>query len=268
MSEKLSTLKRGKVGFLVERLQTQLMHWGILTKEDIDGDFGPVTEAAVKKFQQMRPKEQCQYSSTALEPTGIVDKNTWCELLRLKPDQVEMVEKIEYITKVQVEAVCGKPIHYDALDDLNNCLQRFKITTPVRIRHFMAQIAHESGGLQWFKELSSGWQYEGRDDLGNTRSGDGPKYKGGGVLQLTGRYNYQKFAEFIGDQRVMEGVNYVASVYPFTSAGFWWHNNKINDFIAQGATCRQVSAKVNGRDPANGLADRLNYYSKACSCIS
>ena len=93
--------------------------------------------------------------------------------------------------------------------------------------------------------------------------GDGPKYKGAGVIQLTGRANYQAFANYIGDPRVMEGVNYVAATYPFTSAGFWWHNNKMNALVDSGASCRKVSQRVNGRDPANGLQDRLNYYAKA-----
>jgi putative chitinase len=267
MAEQLSMLQRGNIGFLVERLQTQLMHWGLLDKEEIDGNFGPVTETAVKKFQSMRPQAECQYSPTGLTATGIVDENTWCELLRLTPDQIEMVETVEHITKVQVEAVCGRAIAYDDLDDLNSCLERFEITTVARIRHFMAQIAHESGGLQWFKELASGWAYEGRQDLGNIHPGDGPKYKGAGALQLTGRYNYQKFADYIGDPRVMEGCSYVASVYPFTCSGFWWHNNKINALVDQGKSCRYISYRVNGRDPANGLQDRLNYYSKACQII-
>ena len=65
----------------------------------------------------------------------------------------------------------------------------------------------------------------------------------------------------------MEGYKYVASYYPLTSAGSWWQNNKINEFIDKGATCRQVSARVSGRDPANGLQGRLAYYAKACNCI-
>jgi putative chitinase len=267
MSEKLIVLKIGRVGFLVERLQSQLMYWSLLTKDDIDGHFGPVTEAAVKKFQQMRPQDQCQYSPEGLEDNGVVDKNTWCELLRLKPDEIEIVEDLEHISKTQVEAICGRAIQYKDLEDLNNCLERFNITTPAKIRHFMAQISHESGGLQWFAELSSGWQYEYATRLGNTQYRDGPRFKGAGVLQLTGRYNYQAFADYMGDQGIMEGVDYVAAVYPFTSAGFWWHNNKINEFIDGGASCRQVSAKVNGQDPANGLSDRLYYFRKASQVI-
>lgn len=173
----------------------------------------------------------------------------------------------ELVTMAQAAAVFGRSPSQNQLDDLNACLKRFSINTPIRIRHFLAQVAHESGGLRWMMELASGDAYEGRTDLGNTKVGDGPKFKGAGAIQLTGRYNYQKFSDFIGDKAVMDGAAYVANKYPFTSAGFWWHNNAMNAFIDNGASCRQVSAKVNGRDPANGLADRESYYAKAVSAI-
>jgi predicted chitinase len=169
----------------------------------------------------------------------------------------------ELVTMAQAVAVFQRQPTPNQLADLNDCLRRFKITTPARIRHFLAQVGHESGGLQWMLELASGDAYEGRTDLGNTQRGDGPRYKGAGAIQLTGRDNYQRFADFIKDQSVMNGAPYVATKYPFTSAGFWWHLNDMNQLVDAGATVRKVSARVNGRDPANGLADREAYYSRA-----
>ncbi|MEB3193660.1 MAG: C39 family peptidase [Cyanobacteriota bacterium] len=176
--------------------------------------------------------------------------------------------KADLVTAPQCEALFGRPITEAQLADLNACLQRFEIDTPARIAHFMAQIAHESGGLQWMEELSSGTAYEGRFDLGNTQPGDGPRFKGAGVLQLTGRANYADFSEFIGDPQVMEGCSYVANHYPFTSAGFWWHNNRMNEEVDGGASCRRISRLVNGRDPANGLSDRETYFAKATQIFS
>ncbi|MBN8561050.1 MAG: hypothetical protein J0L70_11035 [Leptolyngbya sp. UWPOB_LEPTO1] len=188
-------------------------------------------------------------------------------MLRLNPEEIEIIETSIFVTQAQAEAVFGNSISNAQLVDLNSCLQQFDITTPDRIRHFMAQIAHESGGLRWLQECADGWEYEFRRALGNVYPRDGPRFKGAGALQLTGRSNYQQFADCIGDPRVMEGVDYVAAIYPFTSAGFWWQNNNMNRFIDLGATCRQVSAKVNGKDPANGLEDRERCYALACSAI-
>lgn len=170
------------------------------------------------------------------------------------------------ITADQCEQIFGHEISQAQLQDLNKCLIEFNISTPIRIAHFMAQIAHESGGLKWLKELADGSQYEWRDDLGNTERGDGPRFKGAGAIQLTGRSNYSRFSKHIGDPRVMEGCDYVASRYPFTSAGFWWHNNGINVLIDGGASCRQVSSKVNG-EPPNGLEQREQYFAKSISVL-
>jgi putative chitinase len=58
------------------------------------------------------------------------------------------------------------------------------------MRMFLAQIGHESGYLQYVQELASGKAYEGRADLGNTSPGDGVRYKGRGLIQITGKRNY------------------------------------------------------------------------------
>lgn len=173
----------------------------------------------------------------------------------------------DLVTATQCEQIFGQAISPEQLADLNACLQRFEIDTPARLSHFFAQIAHESGGLRWLEELADGTAYEGRFDLGNTQPGDGPRYKGAGAIQLTGRANYDAFSRFIGDPQVMEGSAYVASHYPFTSAGFWWHNNRINEEVDAGASCRRISQLVNGRDPANGLSEREAYFAKATALI-
>ncbi len=172
---------------------------------------------------------------------------------------------VNLVTRQQAESVYGRKMSDQQFNDLNSCLQRFEINTVPRIRHFLSQTAHESGGLRWMEEIASGSAYEGRRDLGNTSPGDGRKYKGAGVIQLTGRHNYQKFADFIKDQKVMQGHSYVAQVYPFTSAGFWWKNNNMNALCDRGATVREVTKRVNGG--YNGLADRQRYYDKACQVI-
>jgi putative chitinase len=204
----------------------------------------------------------------AWERATTEQRQEFTDLWRAQGSPAAPAPPAELVTMAQAAAVFTRSPSASQLADLNSCLRRFAINTPARIRHFLAQVGHESGGLRWMLELASGDAYEGRQDLGNTRTGDGRRFKGAGAIQLTGRYNYQRFADYIKDPDVMDGAAYVSIRYPFTSAGFWWHLNAINAFVDQGASCRQVSAKVNGRDPANGLADREAYFARAVAAIS
>jgi predicted chitinase len=204
------------------------------------------------------------YTRKALEKRWTVKNPSdgWGRVFFPYPDDIITKKQLAYIWN------CKESLIKDSeVVELNKCLKTFDITTTPRLRHFISQCSHESGGGRWMKEIASGNAYEGRKDLGNTQSGDGPKFKGAGFIQVTGRYNYQQFANFIKDQRVMEGVDYVAENYPFNISGFWWMNNKMNELCDTGATCRQVSARVNGKDPANGLADRERYYKRCVDVI-
>lgn len=167
------------------------------------------------------------------------------------------------VTREQLQQIGWKNVSDLILKDLNSCLEKFEINTPCRIRHFISQCSHESCCGIYTKELADGSAYEYRKDLGNVRSGDGRRYKGAGYLQLTGRTNYQKLANYLNDQSVMQGVDYVTSNYPWTSAGFWWKANNMNSLCDSGADCTTVTRKVNGG--TNGLSDREYYYNKCCN---
>jgi len=165
------------------------------------------------------------------------------------------------ITMSQMNRMGWKPTQAQ-LNDLNTCCSKFGITTSARRRHFISQCSHESACGVYTKELASGQAYEGRKDLGNTQPGDGPRFKGAGYIQLSGRYNYQAFANYIGDQKVMQGVDYVASKYPWQSAGFWWYKNSMNSLCDKGSSVETITRRVNGG--TNGLSSRQSYYTKAC----
>jgi len=214
-----------------------------------------LTDAAFYYKQEPHQTKAWDWLEAQLTPAQLE------EFGRLYRDRPEVPSGYTYVTKRQLAEIwqCSPTLIADSeIVELNKCLETFQITTPSRIRHFLSQTAHESGGGRWKKELSDGWYLEGRTDIGNVYHGDGPKYKGAGYIQLTGRHNYQKFSDYIGDPKVMDGVDYVAETYPYTSAGYWWWSNGMNELCDKNPTVRQVTRRVNGG--YNGLTDREHYY--------
>lgn len=149
---------------------------------------------------------------------------------------------------------------------LNTNLDSWAISTKLRQAHFLAQIAHESGELKWLKELwgptHSQSGYEFREDLGNTESGDGFKFRGRGLIQVTGRANYAKASQAIyGDDRLLETPELLQEPEgAATSAAWFWYSHGINQ-IADTDDIRAVTRAVNGG--LNGLEERQVYLDRA-----
>ena len=215
---------------------------------------------AAKYFQGTKEQiEAFEYLQKNTSPDVLVE---FAKLYRKQPE-VKLL-----ITKKQLASIWGtneNSISDAVINDLNSCLNLFKINTQSRMRHFISQISHESGVWKWMKELASGDAYEGRRDIGNTQPGDGKKYKGAGFIQLTGRANYSSFSKYMNDSKIMNGVDYVSSKYPATSAGFWWHNNNMNALCDKNPSVEEVTRKVNGG--YRGLEDRKKYYNRCLSVI-
>lgn len=133
---------------------------------------------------------------------------------------------------------------------------RHQINTPLRIAHFLAQVAHESGCLRYSEELASGEAYEGRANLGNTHVGDGVKFKGRGLIQLTGRTNYTAFAEYLNNADILTNPAIVATnpEWAAETAGWFWDTHRLNEY-ADRNDAAGITKIINGG--LNGLSDRL-----------
>jgi predicted chitinase len=102
--------------------------------------------------------------------------------------------------------------------------------------------------------------YADRMGNGGEASGDGWKYRGRGLIQLTGKDNYQAFATWVGDPRIMKDPNLVSSEYAVHSAVYFWDSRKLN-VLADKDDVAGVTRKINGG--TNGLAHRRELLNKA-----
>lgn len=141
---------------------------------------------------------------------------------------------------------------------LNQAMQEFEIDTPARKACFLAQIAHESGSLRYTREIADGSQYEGRRDLGNVFAGDGKKYPGRGLIQVTGRDNQTACLKALG--RKEDDLEYLETpIGASRSAGWFWRSRSLNTLADTGAFGSLTKA-INGG--YNGLDDRIRHYTR------
>lgn len=147
----------------------------------------------------------------------------------------------------------GRPDILAAVAAGEAVLQRYDITTPGRLCHFMAQIAHESDGFRTTEEYASGAAYEGRKDLGNVRKGDGTRFKGRGLIQLTGRANYRVYGERLGVDLEARPQRAAAPDFSLVIACEYWKDKGLNAF-ADRDDIVGITKRINGG--TNGLSDR------------
>jgi predicted chitinase len=166
---------------------------------------------------------------------------------------------------------------------INDAFEKFKINTNSKLICFLSQVSHESGGLFYTEELASGSLYEGRKDLGNIIPGDGVKFKGRGLIQITGRYNYEKISKALGidciNNPALLGAKNSTVCSPeqlknsLNSACWFWSTNGLNelaDFPLNDKSYRmteannldpiykrfiQITKRINGG--LNGIDDRI-----------
>lgn len=209
-----------------------------------DGAFGPKTLGAITTFQE----------AVASEPTasGIIDpeSHSMSKLLESLPDHLDSEllsliflrssdDDIQKLSPVIIEVMAARDIN-----------------SPLRCAHFLAQIGHESGELHFREEIASGQDYEGRNDLGNNQPGDGRKFKGRGLIQLTGRANYAAYGRAMNREgEILSTPGIVASddYLCVDVAGWFWARRALNP-LADADDLTTITRKINGK--LNGFEDR------------
>jgi putative chitinase len=147
---------------------------------------------------------------------------------------------------------------------LADACREYGIDTPARAAAFIAQLAHESGSFKFVRELASGDAYEGRKDLGNTQPGDGRRFKGRGLIQITGRANYAKAGEALELDLIQDPALLEQPGPACRSAGWFWSTRNLNA-LADGQDFERITRRINGG--LNGYADRLAYYERAKAAL-
>lgn len=151
---------------------------------------------------------------------------------------------------------------------INDTMLKYGILTPIEQAMFIGQIMHESAGCFYTKELASGTAYEGRKDLGNIEKGDGVKFKGRGLIQITGRANYTLMSKDFGVDFITHPELLETPQWATESAGWFWKRNNVdkyadlNDFDGVSDLINR-GHKTAAIGDSNGYADRLAYFNRA-----
>lgn len=196
-----------------------------------------------------------------------------------EPDEIHAISTPScpsYLTSEQLLQIAGTNQFKKRITELtpgvNATLERYQINTKLRIAHFLAQVMHESGGCRWLREIWGPTEAQRRYEpvtsvsrsLGNLYKGDGERFKGRGLIQLTGRANYQRFTDKVGKDF---GVDFVAqpelvesAPFAVLVAGWFWNLRNVNAAADQDDLLK-VTRLVNGG--RNGLSDRARYLKRA-----
>lgn len=143
---------------------------------------------------------------------------------------------------------------------LDRYLPQYGITSPLRVSHFLAQAAHETDSFKTLIEYASGAAYQGRKDLGNVREGDGKRFKGRGIFQLTGRVNYEAYGRRLGIDIVANPDKACDPEVAVRVACEYWKLKGLNAWADRDDVV-EITRRINGG--RNGLSDRIGYLKKA-----
>lgn len=153
-------------------------------------------------------------------------------------------------------------------EPLTRAMDVYEINSPLRQAAFVAQIAHESAAFLYVRELGSDAYLSKYDTgklaqaLGNTpeADGDGQRYRGRGLIQITGRANYQRCGEALGLDLLIHPELLEMPDNAALSAAWFWSDRKLNQLADEGDFIK-ITRRINGG--LNGFQERVAYYARA-----
>lgn len=273
----------------VEALQQWLKSWGVLPKDSkVDGRFGSFTKASVERFQSLRPSGS-KFVSAGLSVTGVVDQNTWAELLKVFPNEIEMLPRPDTI---KIPTVPGfdidRIVQNAVLPELRKIARRTVplilaeciangVTDKGKIAYILATAEHESHLGNLMTEIGDEAYFSRSYDppsgvaqaLGNIQKGDGPRYRGRGFVQITGRRNYTDWAnrlnvDLVNQPEIATLPQTAARILVIGMIKGTFTGAALGEFVAGNnrdfVNARQV---VNGHDRAEHIAEIAEFYYKA-----
>lgn len=175
------------------------------------------------------------------------------------------------MTPRQLAEATGAFIHRatEFLPFLEDAMHEFSINTADRQAAFLAQIAHESGSFRFLVEIwgptASQARYETRYDLGNVAPGDGFRYRGRGLVQLTGRANYKKAGDALGANLIDQPELLGQPALACRSAAWFWKTHGCNE-LADAGEFEKITKRINGG--LKGYAERLGFWEKAKAVLA
>lgn len=168
-------------------------------------------------------------------------------------------EMIKAIAPNSKEEVIGPLVGY-----LNKYMPKYEVNNYLRVCHFLAQAAHEAASFRTLEEYASGAAYEGRKDLGNVQRGDGVRYKGRGIFQLTGRANYRTIGTKIGMDLENNPELAESPEVSVLTALEYWRSRNLNKW-ADEDNVERITRLINGG--LNGFEDRKKYLARCKQVI-
>jgi putative chitinase len=215
----------------------------------LDGNLDPHTQELIEEFQRR--------VTGNLNPDGRVDPRG--KTLQALQEGIPAGLTVEQLAGIAINAKLDAVRRFHPF--LVSQMTANGIDTPLRIAHFLAQLAHESGEFIYTEELADGTAYEGRVRLGNTKPGDGPRFKGRGLIQITGRSNYTDYGKECGKDFITGDNPQLLATDPLTSVDcscWYWKKHDLNRFADKDDVLK-VSIGINGKNKnglPNGFEDR------------